>query len=561
MKLNALLPLAWPIGVGFTAAILFAANVVAIDIDGVLNASLDQPQIHVVIRRTHGGDPLSIVDPLFGEIFSVQAFYDSGASGIVLSNDTANQLGIARQQFSGELIVFEDVAVGGKTTYNVSEPLYFSLAPFHPNTDLENIGNVDRHFTQHFGPIRSQIGPLPEDPLLLGPLDIFGMPVIEGKVVVIDPTPLNTFVYSGDIFDVDSSRTYVYDPSTPYNPVQRDIDPGIPITTHTVQLSRGDFQRFTQITPSDAPVPKFNTNPFIGPDPLEDIPSTSVNRAAPIPGVKIGHNGLTSEGSWLFDMGAVATIISTEQAAKIGVAYSTNPDHELGSADPQLVGVALEKQYTLSIGGAGGVLKAAGFLLDSMLLRTMEGIPSNDNDPNHIRYLNAPVLVADISLLDPNSPDPLDPITYTLDGIFGMNLVMPTLFFDEEDPFGSFETLSPTAYDWLVFDTINNVLGFKINPAFLSELTTPGDFDGDGDVDGDDFLIWQNSFATLSGANLSDGDGDGDGDVDGDDFLTWQNAFPFPAILATAIPEPATLSLLIAAVFVLAGGRWKSIRL
>ena len=51
------------------------------------------------------------------------------------------------------------------------------------------------------------------------------------------------------------------------------------------------------------------------------------------------------------------------------------------------------------------------------------------------------------------------------------------------------------------------------------------DFDHDGDVDGQDFLIWQSGFGTVSGATKSDGDADGDGDVDGSDFLIWQAEF------------------------------------
>ena len=71
---------------------------------------------------------------------------------------------------------------------------------------------------------------------------------------------------------------------------------------------------------------------------------------------------------------------------------------------------------------------------------------------------------------------------------------------------------------------------------------TPGDFDNDGDVDGDDFLIWQASF------NIDDGgDADGDGDTDGDDFLLWQSNFRSASGAAgsAAVPEPGTLALLL----------------
>ena len=53
----------------------------------------------------------------------------------------------------------------------------------------------------------------------------------------------------------------------------------------------------------------------------------------------------------------------------------------------------------------------------------------------------------------------------------------------------------------------------------------PADFDSDGDVDGNDFLAWQNGFGIGVGAVLEDGDANGDGAVDGDDFLIWQAAF------------------------------------
>jgi hypothetical protein len=73
----------------------------------------------------------------------------------------------------------------------------------------------------------------------------------------------------------------------------------------------------------------------------------------------------------------------------------------------------------------------------------------------------------------------------------------------------------------------------------LPALAVPGDFDGDGDVDGADFVAWQTNFPTATGATLAQGDADGDGDVDGADFVVWQTNFPFtPGPGATPVPEP-----------------------
>jgi hypothetical protein len=73
----------------------------------------------------------------------------------------------------------------------------------------------------------------------------------------------------------------------------------------------------------------------------------------------------------------------------------------------------------------------------------------------------------------------------------------------------------------------------------------PGDFDSDGDVDGADFVAWQNHFPTANGATLVDGDADADGDVDGADFVVWQTNFPFaPGSTASPIPEPGSIGLI-----------------
>jgi hypothetical protein len=83
----------------------------------------------------------------------------------------------------------------------------------------------------------------------------------------------------------------------------------------------------------------------------------------------------------------------------------------------------------------------------------------------------------------------------------------------------------------------------------ISNVTAhPGDFDGDGDVDGADFVAWQTNFPTASGATLAQGDADGDGDVDGADFVVWQTNFPFtPGAGAAPVPEPSAWMLALVA--------------
>ncbi|MFW6154735.1 MAG: heparinase II/III domain-containing protein [Planctomycetota bacterium] len=57
------------------------------------------------------------------------------------------------------------------------------------------------------------------------------------------------------------------------------------------------------------------------------------------------------------------------------------------------------------------------------------------------------------------------------------------------------------------------------------DVITPGDADGDGDVDLDDFAILKQNFGITAGATWADGDFDGDGDVDLDDFAALKANF------------------------------------
>lgn len=83
------------------------------------------------------------------------------------------------------------------------------------------------------------------------------------------------------------------------------------------------------------------------------------------------------------------------------------------------------------------------------------------------------------------------------------------------------------------------------------------DFNGDGIVNQLDLQIWQANFGRTSPPDLSAfGDADGDGDVDGRDFMEIQRKFGGAPLVAasTAVPEPGSLVLLLG---VVAGLGWR----
>jgi hypothetical protein len=73
---------------------------------------------------------------------------------------------------------------------------------------------------------------------------------------------------------------------------------------------------------------------------------------------------------------------------------------------------------------------------------------------------------------------------------------------------------------------------------FVTVPVPSADFDGDGDVDGRDFLVWQRG----------EGDADGDGSSNGGDLAIWQEQYGRSSFVTTTItvPEPSTIALLFA---------------
>ena len=125
-------------------------------------------------------------------------------------------------------------------------------------------------------------------------------------------------------------------------------------------------------------------------------------------------------------------------------------------------------------------------------------------------------------------------------------------------------TLSDGDWDSWVYTESFSATPFAQNPIAAEPPASDdnADFNGDGVIDGSDFLAWQRGFSMTSGVELEHGDANGDGLVDAADLNAWNAAFgteaapPNVSAPATAVPEPTTVGLgLAAAVFVVAIAR------
>ncbi len=83
----------------------------------------------------------------------------------------------------------------------------------------------------------------------------------------------------------------------------------------------------------------------------------------------------------------------------------------------------------------------------------------------------------------------------------------------------------------------------------VNYISGSGDFNGDGQVNGNDFLIWQRNLGITSGATLTQGDADGNGAVNAADLAIWKSTFGSSVAAAGAIPEPASGFLAAVAAF------------
>ncbi|MEN6449039.1 MAG: PEP-CTERM sorting domain-containing protein [Thermoguttaceae bacterium] len=413
--------------------LLLAPAAWATDIEGVLMMAADQPQTYMIVRSSYDGAPYTAG----GELGYIQAYLDTGCSGILLSQETASSLtnggtvGLASSTNGGSTVTFQDVGVGGGFSVNVSQPLYYSVGTYSLASDPTNLSL----YNQTYGPVRMQLNQTAASDFSEA-IDVVGTPAMVGKVVVIDPKP------SESLSDV--MQATIYNPGSS----------AIPTTNRHVKLSLPTFDRFTQTSPAVADGPTLAHNPFIGANPVSKIDSSVP--AGDAQGISIAYGGHSATGSFLLDTGAQLSMISTQLASSLHVRYTPGcePGNTKGNdpqletydpANPSLPGAVLSGQFQAAVGGLGGSKTVMGFNLASLAVPTVEGDP--------LRYLNAPVLVADIT-----AEDSITGKSLTLDGVFGMNFLAMSADLDTFD-------MHAGAYDWIVYDDAHATLGLDLRGA------------------------------------------------------------------------------------------------
>ncbi|MEX0676857.1 MAG: PEP-CTERM sorting domain-containing protein [Pirellulales bacterium] len=423
------------------APLVGARTALCVDIEHVQPVTVSNPLVNGLLQPAPGSPPYS--SEFLG--FNIQGFLDTGSSGVVISELTAFLLDLPRTPG----VVHTDVAIGGETHFDVSPPLTLRISGTN-DPDWGNLETYETVYNQVYAPMRLQLGPTDTE---LSIFDVYGMPAMMGKTVVIDPRQAIPLLLS--------APTYIYNPGTPFNEETEYTNPGIPETSHHVQMSYADFDRFTQtIGPDELPAdpPQLNHNPFIGPNPLlqlEDNPPPDNT-----PPVTMSFGGHEARGSFLLDTGGAASFISSRMAASMHIRFVEGTQ---GTDDPQLEifdpenpdepPLPLENQFVVQLQGLAGVVTWAGFYADELVLQTLEG--SDDlADPDNIRYRGTPILVEDFSVRDPLTDESL-----ILDGVLGMNYLLDSLFITPD-----FEILDEreSPYNWVTFDEPTGILGLDL---------------------------------------------------------------------------------------------------
>ena len=240
-------------------------------LEGVYEAALDLPRIHFLLQRPV---PRTVLGSASG--FAVHdAFLDTGASGVLLSRETAQ--GIGRDLDIGSTLRGH----GGWVAPNASQCrsrctwVCLAISCLRPaiRKPIEVSGGDVFQVKQTGG-------------LLGEAINVIGMPALYKGVVVLNTGATNDLGFCGAT-------------------LKEPGDPSIPSPHVTIKLRFVDFANRRH--PDNAP-----PLPVIAPNPVMD-------------GLVLQHRGHQSKGSWLLDTGGTISLISTRQARQLGITEDQTP--------------------------------------------------------------------------------------------------------------------------------------------------------------------------------------------------------------------------------------------
>ncbi|MEO2045866.1 MAG: PEP-CTERM sorting domain-containing protein [Pirellulales bacterium] len=279
-------------------------------------------------------------------------------------------------------------------------------------------------------------------------------------------------------------------------------------------------------------------------------------------GTNLGYGGILSSGTFSNSAGSSDSVFFSatgdgDSGSDYRV-YSSDRDYSYQSPPVDAIdedatyfggsrNAASSTLYTDNFGGESPTAAQAALFPNEMVLH-----PDNVTDEGVIGFAWREHTITKLG----------DTVTWAVDGIDLIqldisNFAIPTggnnILFGHGD-INNGSSGNAQAFD-LLFTLVDNV---KVEVATLT--VEDADFNGNGKVDGDDFLTWQRGNGIMGAATLADGDANGDQNVDGADLGILQEQFGtgVPASASVgAVPEPASMLMVALGLACLAGSRFR----